>query len=95
MIENVINTEMNKVINWLNLNKLTINLDKTSYMIVTKKKIDYSFNINFGNQQITQCAQATYLGVTMDDQLTWKYHLQNVKKRVASGCWALYKLFFL
>ena len=91
-LESRINKEMDKVLTWLNVNKLTINLDKTSYMIVTNKKINYNFNINFGNQLISKCTQAKYLGVIIDEKLTWKYHTQTVKRKLASGCWALYKL---
>ena len=91
-LESRINKEMDKVLTWLNVNKLTINLDKTSYMIVTNKKINYNFNINFGNQLISRCTQANYLGVIIDEKLTWKYHIQTVKRKLASGCWALYKL---
>ena len=91
-LESRINKEMDKVLTWFNVNKLTINLDKTSYMIVTNKKINYNFNINFGNQLISKCTQAKYLGVIIDEKLTWKYHTQTVKRKLASGCWALYKL---
>ena len=83
---------MDKVLTWLNVNKLTINLDKTSYMIVINKKINYNFNINFGNKLISRCTQANYLGVIIDEKLTWKYHTQTIKRKLASGCWALYKL---
>ena len=92
ILEQKINSEMNKVLVWLNINKLTINLNKTSYMIVTKKKINYDFNICFGNQQISRCSHASYLGVIIDDKLNWKFHTQHVRKKVVSGCWALHKV---
>ncbi len=42
-LEDKINSEMSKVLIWLNINKLTINLDKTFYMIITKKKAEHKF----------------------------------------------------
>ena len=80
-LESRINEEMDKVLTWLKVNKLTINLNKTSYMIVTNKKINYNFKISIGNQLISRCTQANYLGVMIDEKLTWKYHIKTVKRK--------------
>ena len=36
--ENFINSELNKIYNWLCLNKLSINLSKTKYMIFKNRQ---------------------------------------------------------
>ena len=92
ILENTINAEMKKILAWMNTNKLTINLSKTNYMIFTNKRSQRKFSITVGDQEILRCRKAKYLGVIIDDKLTWQHHLQSLKNKLASGCWALYRL---
>jgi len=48
-LQNVLNTELGKVDEWLRFNKLSLNYSKTPYMIVSRKKnqlIDFNVKIN-------------------------------------------------
>ena len=92
LLEKTVNEEMNKFLNYLNINKLTINKDKTTYMITSKQKFTHKFEIKVGNQVLSQHKESKYLGVIIDDKLTWKSHLQKARGKLASGCWALYRL---
>ena len=92
LLEDTVNEELDKILNWLNTNKLTINLSKTTYMIFCKKRRTYKFKIVIGNQEISQHKETKYLGVLIDEKLTWKNHLQKVRGKLASGCWALHRL---
>ena len=92
LLENKVNEEMNKVLDWLNTNKQKLNLSKTVYMIVSKKSLKHKFKIKIGNQEISRQRESRYLGVIIDDRLTWKSHLKKIKSKLASGCWALYRL---
>ena len=89
-----VNKELVKIYNWLNLNKLSLNVDKTKYLIIknNRKTIDCNFNIKFGSQFIEKTDQIKYLGVIIDSKLNWKPHIDYIKKKISSGCWALYKL---
>ena len=64
---------MNKIAEWLNLNKLSINTTKTKLVLFrspNKEKYEMKFFIN--NQQIIQEKNTTFLGVVLDEYLTWK-----------------------
>ena len=92
LLEKTVNEEMKKFLNYLNINKLTINKDKTTYMITSKHKLTHKFEIKVGSQLLSQHKESKYLGVIIDDKLTWKSHLQKARGKLASGCWALYRL---
>ena len=67
---------------WLNANKLTLNLDKTCYSIFHSKRkiIPNEFNsISFENHDIKRCTSTKYLGVTIDEVLSWTPHIELLK----------------
>ena len=92
-LETSVNRELNKIHNWLNSNKLSLNVKKTKFLIIksNRKNLSYNFNIKFGSQIIQQTDQITYLGVIIDSKLNWKPHLDFISNKISSGCWALYK----
>ena len=70
-LEREINTELDKIYNWLNINKLSLNIEKTNYLIFTPPKNSYQYNISIGNQIIKRANQVKYLGVII---LTTNFH---------------------
>ena len=58
-------------------------------MIVTRKKEKCNFRINIGGHEISQKECTRYLGVMLDDSLTWKQHIAHVSRKLSNGCWAL------
>ena len=89
-----VNNELVKIHNWLNINKLSLNIKKTKFIIFknTRKNNLYKFNIKFGSQTIEQTEEIKYLGVIIDSNLNWKPHIKFIKNKVSSGCWVLFKL---
>ena len=52
-------------------NQLTINYNKTNYMVFTKKRIkQFTFMIQIGQNKIVRVNKMKYLGVMMDDNLS-------------------------
>ena len=92
LLESYVNEEFKKIFNWLNANQLCLNVKKTSYIIFSNKKSSINFNITIGNQTISRVTKAKYLGITIDQNLTWRPHIQILKGKLASACWALYNL---
>ena len=92
VLQTKVNKELEKINTWLTSNKLTVNLNKTTYLIITNKKYSFKFEIKMGNKIINQNTEANYLGTIIDQKLNWKPHINFIKNKLASGCWALYKL---
>ena len=88
-LEHLMNSEPAKVKTWCDINKLSINMGKTNFMIiksVRKKDMEISLNISnsdgsFHSLERKQCIK--YLGVMLDESLTWKYHIAFVCSRLS------------
>ena len=74
--------ELIKIFNWLVANGLTLNLTKTNYVLFHIRRpfpiqIDSPFCLN--NQPISRLTEIKYLGVILDQHLTWIPHINKVK----------------
>ena len=85
--------ELNVIDDWLKANRLSLNKDKTYFMIHTHNK----FNINdcmikIGDTPITYVRSMKFLGLTLDDRFSYNDHLQNLIKQLSKIKGLLYKL---
>ena len=78
--------------NWMKLNRLSININKTEYIVITNKKKKPNYQIKIDKNVITQTNCIKYLGVLIDESLSWKPQIYKLCSKLASGCWALYQL---
>ena len=62
-----------KVINWMRINKLSINYCKSEFMIITKKQFKHKFEVVIEDNKIKQKSFVKYLGILIDDKLNWKH----------------------
>ena len=49
---------------------------------------------NISNYSIDRVKEATFLGVILDEHLTWKSHIHNVARKVSKAIGILYKSSF-
>ena len=73
---------------WFCINKLSLNIDKTNYMIFTNKHGSMDIQLNINNINIQRVYYTKFLGVFIDHKLTWKEHISKVCGKV-SRCTAL------
>jgi len=60
---------MTKLMDWLTANKLSQNISKTKYMLVTNKHVSTeSFVINVNSNRIERAMTCKYLGVILDEK---------------------------
>ncbi len=72
-----VNIELDKLSAWLRLNKLSINVPNTHYMVFSNKhKKANNVNIEIDHEKIEECKTTLFLGVTIDSNLSWKPHIQ-------------------
>ena len=72
---------------WFYVNRLTLNTTKTSFTIFrsTKKKLANLPNkIDFLNFSINRTTSIKFLGITLDEHLTWKQHINEVCNKLKS-----------
>ena len=88
-IEPKLNTDLENVHKWLLANKLTLNTEKTEFMIVgSRQKINDMPNfphVVIGDQIINQVSSKKVLGVIINDQLKWHDHNDAQCKKISKG----------
>jgi len=85
-LEILINNELHKISNWFKLNKLSLNIDKTNFMIFKNKhsnKPDLTFEVKIGNKDIHKVNTTKFLGILIDSNLSWKSHTSHIIKIVS------------
>ena len=93
LLEREVNLELEKVYEWLSANKLTLNISKSKYMLVTNKKdITRNPSISIDGTLLESCEKYKYLGVVIDKNLTWKPQIEHVCKKISKACGAIAKL---
>ena len=84
-ISNTLSTELYKLNSWFAVNKLSLNVSKTNYMIFGNKKIDNDMNIRVGINGISidRVYNSKILGVTIDEKLNWKEHIKMIQSQIS------------
>ena len=93
-LQSEVNFELQKVSKWLTSNQLTLNVKKSKFMILSRKK-EASSNFTLekiNNIRMEKCDSYKYLGVFFDKDLNWKAHIDYVCKKISKSCGCLAKL---
>ena len=93
-LQRIVNNELRKVKQWLDVNKLSLNIDKTNFIIFKSPQHSSlgTVNIKIGNQPVKQSRYVKFLGVLLDENLSWKYHLSELSKKLARTCGMFFKI---
>lgn len=87
------NQELRKLSQWLNINRLALNVGKTNFVIFrANKRVYHNVTLILNRKAIEQKDYVKYLGVLMDEHLNWKKHIANVTKKISRGIGILAKL---
>ena len=90
----IINNELQKLYIWLRANKLTLNIDKTYYMIFHRARIknkDLSLGISINNCALKKVENCKYLGIILDTRISWVEHITYVKNKISKGIGIMYQ----
>ena len=80
------NEELVNIVHWLNANRLSLNIDKTNFMVFTpKNKNNVKPNIMINGSHIDQVKKAKFLGVIIDCNLNWTDHIKHVTQKISKG----------
>ena len=93
----VVNAELKEVSNWFKTNKLSVNASKTNYMILgtshmTSVKAQQHFNVSLDDAVLDRVKYTKFLGVLIDEKLTWKCHIDCVSKTLSRNIGIMNKL---
>jgi len=93
VLQTTVNLELCKIDHWLRANKLSLNYNKTNFMLLNyQKRNPASFRVIINNHSISPEDKLKYLGVLLGNKLSWKPHVQKVKIQLSRACGVLTKL---
>ena len=77
--ETILNEEVCKINEWLNINKLLLNKSKTKYMVfhMPNKRIQ-ALTLNINDVYIDRVDEFNFLGLTLDTNLYWRKHTEKI-----------------
>ena len=86
------NCELQKLYEWMCVNKLSLNIKKTKFMLFTpKKSLKVEQNVFINGHIIEKVENFKFLGVIIDSHLKWNDHIHHIKKKIAKGLGIMYK----
>ena len=86
-IQLILQSDINKTQRWYMKNNMAISPTKTTCMIVgSKQKLSgiEELNLYVNNNRITNVGSQKLLGVYIDKNLTWKFHIDKTCKKLVS-----------
>ncbi len=92
------NTELKEISNWFKANKLSLNASKTNLMYLGTSKQTGSIkessdhNIYLDGCKLNRVQDAKFLGITIDENLSWKKHVDSVCKTCSRNIGVLSKV---
>ena len=87
-----INTKLSLVNNWLLANKLHLNMGKTKYMILNIKDKPPDLNLVIGNSHIGRTNVQKFLGIYIDDKISFGEHAKKISTKLSRGVGLLRKM---
>lgn len=76
--------DLNLINQWFFHNGLTVNASKTKYLIFssTDRFSNIGYELNLGNDQIERVNSISYLGLTIQQNLKWNKHVENIHSKL-------------
>ena len=96
-IENNLDSDLSNISQWCSNNLMSLHLGKTKSMLITNRQKrshlnNRSLNVNFLGTDIECVSSHKLLGVTLDHDLTWKNHCDEICMKVRKKLFLLRKL---
>ena len=88
------NYDLRKLSMWLRANKLSLNTEKTELVVFRrqKAKLNNSFKIKLDGKRLFPTSSVKYLGVLLDEHLTWSPQISHVQMKLNQAIGILSKL---
>ena len=92
---NIINGEIQKVHDWLAVNKLSLNVKKTKFMVFytsNKNITPFIPSLKIGGKSIERVQDFNFLGLTINEKMSWKSHVNKISNKVSKYVGVLNRL---
>ena len=91
-----VNHELEKISLWFIANRLSLNVKKTKYTLFHKKSVRDNIplklpDLKIANNSIERTTSIKFLGVMIDENITWEDHMHTIEKKLAKNLGLLYQ----
>ena len=76
VLQDTLNRELAKLFVWFSINKLSLNLGKTNYMLFRSRPPGLELHLKINNAEIPKVTATKFLGIIIDDRLKSALNLQ-------------------
>ena len=79
-LNKLVNADLKHLVNWLNANKISLNVKKTEMVIFKskQKKVEGDLKVKLCGKRLYPTKSVKYLGVKIDTNLSWQYHINDL-----------------
>jgi hypothetical protein len=84
------NCELKLISSWFKANRLSLNIEKTNFIIFRSHRkslglTPHDFRIAMDGKSICQVSSCKFLGVYIDQHLTWMDHINHISRKIAKN----------
>ena len=93
-LESTMNRELIKLRTWLIVNRLSLNINKTNFVVFHpyNKPLKQSITLKINKKAILEKDHVKYLGIIIDSTLSWRIHIDNLSTKISRSIGLLYKI---
>jgi hypothetical protein len=82
--------ELQKLVTRFKTNKLTLNLEKTNF-IIFGPHCNNDINLRIDNQSISKVEYTKFLGIFIDQNLNWSFHIEHICNKIIKNLSTIYR----
>lgn len=86
MLKENMQHDLNIISKWLTSKKLTLNTEKTKFMLIKPGTIvdpdNIEFSLSIDNNQISRVSSFKYLGITLQENMKWDIHIDSICRKI-------------
>ena len=89
-----VNEDLKLIFEWLCANRLSVNTDKTEFILFKppRKIFNSRITLKLNKKTIYESKKLRYLGLIVDNKLSWRYHIHELTKKLSRTNGILNKL---
>ena len=99
-LESLANRELGNVNEWLNANKLSLNMKKSNFVIFRPRQKNMPFipririldSVTNAYPSLEMKDYVKYLGLMIDSNLSWKYHIESICHKITKSIGIIAKI---
>ena len=87
-----VSKELDTLCTWFQVNKLSLNIAKTNFMVFGNKKCENNHLVSINGMYINRAYVTKCLGVHIDCHLNWNEHINRIKNKISKNVSVMYRI---